>query len=59
MKEDKVLKRIHQIQTRLRKKHQGLSWQEEARLINQVAQEVAKKYGYLVLPVAKRPYSLS
>jgi len=58
MKEDKVLRKIHQTQARFYKEHKGLSWNEEAKLIGRVAKKVAKQYNYTVFPVAKTPYLL-
>lgn len=59
MKEDKVLQKIHQTQARLRKKHRGLSWDKEAKLIARAVKRVARKYGYRIFPLAKEPYALS
>lgn len=53
MKEDKILRKIHQTQARLRKEYKNLSWDEEAKLIDQVAKKVASKYHYRILPSAK------
>lgn len=59
MKEDKILKKIHQTQAQLRRKHKGLSWDKETKLIERIAKKVARKYGYRVFPLAKKPYALS
>ena len=58
MKQDKVLQKIHQTQTRLRKKHKGLSWNKEVKLINRIVKRVTRKYNYQVFPLAKKPHVL-
>lgn len=59
MEEDKVLQKIHQTQVQLRKKHKGLSWNKEAKLIAKVTKKIARKYGYHIFPLAKGPSALS
>ena len=58
MTEDKVLKQIHNNQSKLREKGKGLSWDDEAEMIDQEAQKVAREYNYPVFPVAKTRYVL-
>ncbi len=59
MKQDKIMTKIHQTQDRLRKQHKNLPWDKDAKLIDQIAKKVAKKYNYHVLPIAKSPNILS
>ncbi|MFH1713448.1 MAG: hypothetical protein ABH896_04695 [Candidatus Jacksonbacteria bacterium] len=53
MREDKVLQKIHQIQVRFHQTHKGLSWEQEAKLMNRLAKKVAKQYNYPIFPIAK------
>lgn len=55
MNEDKVLQKIHQTQARFHQEHKGLSWEQEAKLMNRLAKKVAKQYNYPVFPIAKIP----
>lgn len=59
MKQDKIMTKIHQTQTQLKKKHKDLSWNQDVKLIDQIAKKVAKKYNYHILPMAKNPNTLS
>lgn len=53
MREDKVLKQIHKTQKQLRSRNKGLSWEEEARVIEGVAKKAAQKYHYRIFPVQR------
>jgi hypothetical protein len=53
MKEDKILKKIHQLQVKLRKERKDLSWEKETKLITRVAKKVAQKYGYRIFSLPK------
>jgi len=56
MREDNVLKTIHQIQKRLRDSRKNLSWEQETKLIARNAQEIARRYKMQIWPEFKSPY---
>lgn len=59
MKQNKIMIKVHTTQAKLRKTRKGLSWNQEAELIDQIAKKIAKKYAYRVFPTAKKPYAVS